>query len=240
MNQSAIKQSVMKIVPASEESLIIYVAEQPDEAALDRIHLLAEQIIDHLTDVTITDLIPSFTSLTVCYDVTSVDYPDLHDRLLQLISAMPQKTEPRIGRKLTIPVYYDPDVAPDLQRVSDLAGLTIPQVVAMHCGQPYRVYALGFRPGFAFMGMLPAQLRIPRLDTPRMNVPSGSVAIAEGQTAIYPGPSPGGWNLVGRCPLPMFEYRDDKPMPFLQPGDRVYFRAVSRDEFLELGGDLSL
>ena len=89
------------------------------------------------------------------------------------------------------------------------------------------------------MGMLPEPLRVPRLDTPRQQVPKGAVAIAEGQTAVYPDISPGGWNIIGRCPLPMFDRSGAEPEAFLQVGDQVRFRSVSREEFFQLGGELS-
>ena len=234
----------IKIVPAGEEALIIYLAEQPDEAVLDRVHLLKDYLADRLssaaTDLIVTDLVPSFASLTLYYDVTTADYQSLHNQLLQLIEELPEQVEEsRNIRELEIPVYYGAEVAPDLQRVSDITGLSAQEIIAAHSRQPYRVYALGFRPGFAYMGTLPRELSVPRHATPRQQVPRGAVAIAEGQTAVYPSSSPGGWNLIGRCPLPMFECRDGKPAPLLQVGDRARFRQVGRDEFLQLGGELS-
>lgn len=230
----------MKIVPAGEEALIIYLAERPNEVALDRIQGLKRRIADRLDKDVVTDLVPSFTSLTVYYDVAMADYQSLRNRLLPMIAEPLEMVVERQVKEIEIPVYYGEEVAPDLQRVSEITGLSAQEMIAMHTRQPYRVYALGFRPGFAYLGTLPPDLKVPRLDTPRQRVPCGAVAIAEDQTAVYPSVSPGGWNLIGRCPLPMFDCRDNRPQSLLQAGDRARFRAVDREEFLLLGGDLSL
>jgi KipI family sensor histidine kinase inhibitor len=137
------------------------------------------------------------------------------------------------GPEHLVPVWYDPMVGPDLPRLAALSGLSIGEVIRRHCAKPYRVFALGFTPGFAFMGLVEPALAAPRLTTPRQRVAAGSVGIGERQTAIYPSPSPGGWNLLGRTPLVLFA--DGKSL--FSPGDTVRFEAIGRDRFVELGGD---
>ena len=107
----------------------------------------------------------------------------------------------------------------------------------LHTEGEYRVYAIGFAPGFAYLGDVDERIAAPRLATPRQRVPRGAVAIADRQTAVYPEPSPGGWNLVGRSPLRMFDPTAEEPMP-VRVGDRIRFNAISRDTFFELGGSL--
>jgi len=111
-------------------------------------------------------------------------------------------------------------------------------VIDLHTGTDYRVYAIGFAPGFAYLGEVDERIAAPRLATPRARVARGSVGIAERQTAVYPSDSPGGWNLIGRCPVPLFDARAHPPMP-VSVGDTVRFESVSRERFLALGGDLA-
>jgi KipI family sensor histidine kinase inhibitor len=115
------------------------------------------------------------------------------------------------------------------------AGLSIEEVVSIHQQSEYRVYAIGFAPGFAYLGELDSRIAAPRLATPRQKVPRGAVAIADRQTAVYPAESPGGWNLIGLCPEPMFDPGVEPSMP-VQVGDRVRFKAISRESYLDMGG----
>ena len=225
---------------AAEEAVIIYLAEQPDEHVLGKIRLLSEKITDTLGPL-IIDLVPSFTSLTVYYDICAIDYHSLRGKLLPIIAQVMASVHTETSsRNVEIPVYYGDEVASDTARISELTGLSQQQIITLHTQHPVRVFALGFRPGFGFMGTLPEELRVPRMDTPRQRVPKGAVAVAEGQTAVYPDISPGGWNIIGRCPIAMFDRSGGEPTTFLQVGDRVCFKSISRDEFLCLGGELSV
>jgi len=133
------------------------------------------------------------------------------------------------GRHWRLPVCYEGEAAPDLAEVAGAIGIGEDEVVALHSGAEYLVYMIGFLPGFPFMGDLPAPLRLPRRAQPRVRVPAGSVAIATGLTAIYPWESPGGWHLLGRCPVPLFDARRTSPS-LLAAGDRVRFVPVSAQE----------
>ncbi len=138
---------------------------------------------------------------------------------------------------MSLPVYYSTESGPDLQALADGAGLTIEQVIAIHQQTEYRVYAIGFAPGFAYLGEVDPRIAAPRLATPRQKVPRGAVAIADRQTAVYPAQSPGGWNLIGLCPQRMFDPNANPTMP-VQVGDRVRFEAIDKHIFLALGGEL--
>nr|WP_269473309.1 carboxyltransferase domain-containing protein [Kineobactrum salinum] len=118
------------------------------------------------------------------------------------------------------------------------AGLSVEDVIALHSATEYRVYAIGFAPGFAYLGEVDPRIAMPRLATPRPRVPRGAVAIADRQTAVYPAVSPGGWNLIGLCPRRMFDPDASPTMP-VAVGDRVRFEPISRARFLELGGELT-
>jgi KipI family sensor histidine kinase inhibitor len=134
-------------------------------------------------------------------------------------------------------VYYHPESGADLEQLGAERGLSWQEVVDIHCGREYRVYAIGFAPGFAYLGDVDERIAAPRLSTPRQKVPRGAVAIADRQTAIYPAESPGGWNLIGRSPLRMFDPLTAPPMP-VAVGDRVRFSPIDRAAFLAAGGQL--
>ncbi len=136
---------------------------------------------------------------------------------------------------ITLPVYYHPEVGPDLESLSQSTGLSTTEVIQLHCSRCYFAYATGFAPGFCYLGNLDARLQYPRLSTPRPKVAAGSVAIAEQQTAVYPRSSPGGWHILGRCPTPLFDLTQEPPGT-LQIGHWVQFTPISRQEFLKLGG----
>ncbi|MBT6028405.1 MAG: carboxyltransferase domain-containing protein, partial [Porticoccaceae bacterium] len=128
---------------------------------------------------------------------------------------------------------------PDLAALAENAGLTTDQVIDIHQSTEYRVYAIGFAPGFAYLGEVDERIAASRLATPRLKVPRGAVAIADRQTAVYPAESPGGWNLIGLCPTPMFDAKADPIMP-VSTGDRVSFKAISKQDFIDLGGKLDI
>ena len=134
-----------------------------------------------------------------------------------------------------LPVCYAAEFAPDLLGIAKAAGLGEAEVIALHCDAKYTVQAVGFAPGFAYLGTVDARIATPRLATPRTRVPVGAVGIADARTAVYPAASPGGWNIIGRCPQRMFDARATRP-GCLQVGDRVQFYAISAAEFAALDG----
>lgn len=184
----------------------------------------------------LVDMVPSYGSLLVIYDPFMTDALAVRAHLRQLHQ---QAAQAHTGesRRVRLPVYYGEDAGPDLRALAERAGLSIDDVIRIHTATAYRVYAIGFAPGFAYLGEVDARIAAPRLATPRTKVPKGAVAIADRQTAVYPAASPGGWNLIGRCPTPMFNPDASPTMP-VQSGDQVEFYAISRDDFLAAGGDL--
>lgn len=229
---------------SGDESITIYLAENPSEAILRRIQLVGNFLREALAEWA-TDVVPSYCSITVYYDVLKSDAAVMSERLTSLLESFEsdiathgQGDSAGSARRVELPVFYDAEVAPDLQRVAEFANLSVDEVIRLHADTEFRVYALGFRPGFAYMGDTPPKLQVPRLDTPRRRVPEGAVAIAGPQAAVYPCVSPGGWNLIGRCPLALFDRTENPPKVLLQVGDRVRFRPVNRETYLELGGVL--
>lgn len=178
--------------------------------------------------VGLIETVPTFRSLTLLYDPLVTSRAALQEELAPLLDAAEHAAAPQ-GRHWRLPVCYEGEAAPDLAEVAAAAGLSADEVVALHSGTEYVVYMLGFLPGFPFMGDLPEPLRLPRRSEPRVRVPPGSVAIATGLTAIYPWESPGGWHLLGRCPVPLFDA--GRPAPaLLASGDRVRFAPVGAAE----------
>ncbi len=178
------------------------------------------------------DLVPTYRSLLVYYDPLAVSYAQLHDRLHELAQNLDEQAieKPRV---VHIPVAYGGERGPDIEFVASHAGLTIDEVIRIHTGADYLVYMMGFSPGFAYMGGLSKKLVTPRLKTPRTEIPAGSVGIAESQTGIYPIASPGGWQLVGRTPLRMFDPNREPPA-VLSAGDYVRFVAIEESEYAEI------
>ncbi|HEX2055763.1 MAG TPA: 5-oxoprolinase subunit PxpB [Nitrospiraceae bacterium] len=178
------------------------------------------------------DVVPTYRSLTVYYDPLIIDGPSVAIRLMDLAARSPDAPQ-RPSKTVTVPVFYDPTVAPDLEAFAAEAGLTRERVIALHTSVSYRVYMVGFMPGFPYLGLVPRPIALPRLATPRTSVPAGSVGIAGTQTGIYPRVSPGGWRIIGRTPMQICDL--DGPRPFLfEPGDEVRFVAIDRTAFRDL------
>ena len=222
-----------KITVAGENSVIVYFSERPCTRTSSLIASTAEQLNIALASK-IIDLVPSYTSLLVVYDVIQIDYLTIEKAIHAVVSTSSDKPL-TIGKSIELPVYYSLETGPDLPRLADHAKLSIDDVISIHQQTEYTVYAMGFAPGFAYLGETDEKIAMPRLATPRAEVPKGAVGIADRQTAVYPAESPGGWNLIGQCPAAMFN-PNQKPSTLVEVGDKVRFKAISRDEFIQLGG----
>jgi inhibitor of KinA len=186
---------------------------------------------------TVTDLVPTFRSLTVHFDPWMGEAGALGERLLAM--AQGDSRVAAQGRRWTLPVCFDDDFAPDLARVCELKQLSRTQVVDQLLGTTFRVYMLGFQPGFPYMGGLPSALVTPRLPSPRQKVPAQSVAIALDMCAVYPWESPGGWNLLGRTPVVLFDPSQTEQPAMLSAGDEVCWTAVDRPTHDRLAAEIS-
>ncbi|WP_336274029.1 5-oxoprolinase subunit PxpB [Vreelandella indica] len=224
----------IRIETAAMDALMVRLFDTIDEANMAWV-IAADQALRGAFGATLIDLVPSYTTLLVHYDCQQMN----HAEALGLINKMLSGLEPadtQAGELHDIPVWYDESVGPELPLVAKRAGLSVNELIEQHCNHDYCVFALGFAPGYGFMGLVDESLAAPRLKTPRRKVAAGSVGIADRQTAIYPLLSPGGWNILGRTNVPLFEHakRGD---PLFRPGDKVRFRAISREEFEADGGD---
>lgn len=182
----------------------------------------------------LVETMPTFRSLTVFFDPLVTGRDRLIESLRPLLAPAAAGGGVAAGRRWRLPARYDADCGPDLAAVADAIGTTVDEVVALHAGTGYRVYMLGFLPGFPFMGDVADPLRLPRRSEPRVRVPPGSVAVAVGLTAIYPWESPGGWHLLARCPVPLFDARREASPSLLAAGDSVRFEPVSAAEYARI------
>ena len=185
----------------------------------------------------ITDVVPTFRSLTVHYDPLEVDATALGERLRVLAQDGHQAMQP--GRLWHLPVCFDADFAPDLPRLAEAKGLSPEEVIQHLLAATFRVYMLGFQPGFPYMGGVPPELHMPRLPAPRQKVPAQSLAVAGEMCAVYPWDSPGGWNLLGRTPVVLFDLRHAEQPALLAAGDEVRCHAVERATHDRLAAEIA-
>jgi len=225
----------MRIEIAGQNAFIVYFADQTSAGVSAQIQAAVVDITARL-DSAMVDLVPSYASLLVIFNLDVIDHFDAKQKLRAALSSL-QAVDSEDGDIVTLPVYYSSESGPDLEVIAERAGIGIDEVIEIHQQQEYRVYAIGFAPGFAYLGEVDERIAAPRLATPRQKVPRGAVAIADRQTAVYPAVSPGGWNLIGLCPTRMFDPEKQPSMP-VKVGDRIRFEAIDRNRFIELGGEL--
>ena len=184
----------------------------------------------------VRDVVPALTGVALHFDLEHADLPAAplaaaEALLRECLDAAPSRIQE--GRLLEVPVCYDPEFALDIVEVSEKSGIAPEDIAQRHSATEHHVLMVGFSPGQPYLGGLDAKLAVARRATPRTRVPAGSVAIANAQTAIYPFETPGGWSVIGRTPLVLFDPARN-PASLFAPGDRVRFVAVSRTEFSRL------
>lgn len=220
---------------AGENALMLYFDQRIDPAISALVQQACALIKAELaTDL--IDLLPSYASVLILFNPLSTDLYRVKAKLLHSLAQL-QNGDSHSGKQVELPVYYSEESGPDLALIAQSKNISIAEVIQRHQAISYRVYAIGFAPGFAYLGEVDPLLQMPRLATPRTKVPRGAVAIADRQTAVYPAQSPGGWNLIGLCPTPMFT-PDASPVMPVAVGDEVRFVAIDKAEFLRLGGEL--
>lgn len=213
---------------ASDQSLLIYFGRQITPQAHEHVRRLL-RLLELQPIPGVRNLHPAYCSVLVKFDALKLRHHDLEQILTQYLGRLATAAVPK-PREIEVPVCYGGDHGPDLLEVSALHKMTPAQVVDLHSSTTYVVYFLGFVPGFAYLGELPLALVTSRLATPRRSVPRGSVGIAGNQTGIYPVSTPGGWRLLGRTPLSMFQPERNE-LSLLSIGDRVRFTPISPEQF---------
>ena len=222
----------MKFKIASVDSLIIYFGDIIDEQIALNVKKTC-LCLKKLKIKGIIEIIPSYTSIFFSFFIFKYVFQTLSDLIIKSINL--DSNDEFEEKIVTIDVYYGQDVGLDLYDMSLKTNLSIEKIIEMHSSKFYDVFAIGFLPGFAYLASVDEKIALPRLSTPRKQIPKGSVAIADTQTAVYPQSSPGGWNIIGRTAMELFDKKLEKLSP-LSVGDKVRFNPISKEEFLGQGG----
>lgn len=225
-----------RILPLGDAGFLVEFGDSIDPAVNNRVVNFA-RAVERSRVPGVIEVVPAYRSAAIYVDPVEQDLASLRETFMTL--AVDLTMEP-VGRRrtVTIPVLYGGEAGPDLPALAERAGLSIEQVIELHASVEYRVYMLGFSPGFPYLGMVHDAIAAPRLPEPRLNVPAGSVGVAGRQTGIYPQAGPGGWQLIGRTPLTLYDPARTDPF-LLEPGDRVRFVPIEPREFerLKQSGD---
>jgi len=218
----------MRITPLGDSALLVEYSSEID-AGVNAAVLAASERVRQSRLSGVRDVVPAFASFAVHFDPIVADVTALRGVIARAAAAAPDVQVPEAAA-LEIPVCYGGAFGPDLPGVATWAGCTSEQVVAAHTGRSYRVFMVGFLPGFPYLAPVDDRIAMPRRDSPRPHVAAGSVGIAGRQTGIYPCDSPGGWQIIGRTPLILFDPVRD-PTTLVAPGQRVRFCPISPSEF---------
>jgi inhibitor of KinA len=230
-----------EFIPLSENAVVIKFGEQISTDVHQWVRQVSAYFTEHQVEG-VTEIVPAFTTVTVYYDpfqlarnstgkwdVKSSPFEKICTILENILSSLRHTASPQ-GKEVIIPVCYGEEFGPDLEEVARFNQLTPEEVIHIHTSGHYLVYMIGFVPGFAYLGGLSEKIATPRKASPRLRIPAGSVGIAGMQTGVYPIESPGGWQLIGRTPIPLF--RPHHPQPsLLQIGDFVRFQAITKEEY---------
>jgi len=219
---------------ASVDSIIIYFGDEISQNIFLKVKK-ALYSINALKDKALIEVIPSYTSIFITYDIFTYDFNSLKKKLETSISF--DELEEKDEKIITIDIYYGTEVGFDLADISKKTTLSIDEIISIHSSKLYDVYAIGFLPGFAYLGNVNKEIAMPRLSTPRKLVPKGSLALADIQTAIYPQNSAGGWNIIGKTAMELFNKELDT-LSSLNVGNKVRFNPITKKEFLKQGGVL--
>ena len=209
-----------KLLPLGDSSLLIQLGEEIDFTVNQRVHALAS-LIEASSINGLIETVPAYATLLVHYDPLILSFTQLQKYLRTKMDFVDEVVNQK-RRRVDVPVRYGGEHGVDLESVALRLQLSIADVIRLHSETIYTVYMMGFTPGFPYMGKLPGELSMPRLETPRTFVPAGTVAIAGSQTGIYSIDSPGGWRLIGWTPLQLFDPKSESPFVF-SPGDEVKF-----------------
>ncbi|TVO36750.1 5-oxoprolinase subunit PxpB [Vibrio algivorus] len=227
----------MKTQIISENTIMVYFTNTIDAETSEKVTQALYALQNSLGNF-ILDAIPSYHSILITVDILQTGMSDFQQQVEVLLNQSSSTARPLPHLEIELPVYYGEEVALDAAEICAHSGLSWPEVVEIHSQTSYRVYAIGFALGFAYLGNLDSRIQMPRKSTPRTRVPKGSVAIAEQQTAVYPKASPGGWQIIGRTPISLVDFEREN-LSLFYIGAQVRFKAISRQQFIDMGGDLN-
>jgi KipI family sensor histidine kinase inhibitor len=218
-----------RYLPFGDSALVIEFGEVISLEANQKVIAL-NNAVSKANIIGVEETVPTYRSLLIRYNPLKINYEQLVFQIKDIEKNLNKLAVKIEGRKLIVPVVYGGEYGPDLGFVAKYHGITEETVVRLHSEREYRVYMIGFVAGFPYLGEVPDEIATPRLETPRLKVPQGSVGIAEKQTGIYPCEAPGGWRIIGRTPIKLFNSLQH-PLALLSPGDIVKFKPISESEF---------
>jgi KipI family sensor histidine kinase inhibitor len=219
-------------LPFGDSALVIEFSDAISLEANQKVIAL-NQAVSKTNIVGVEETVPTYRSLLIRYNPLKITYEQLVFQIKDIEKNLDKFARETEGRRIIVPVVYGGEYGPDLGFVARYHGITEEMVVKLHSEREYRVYMIGFVAGFPYLGEVPDEIATPRLETPRLKVPAGSVGIAEKQTGIYPCEAPGGWRIIGRTPLKLFNPLQQPPA-LLRPGDIVKLKPISESEFKTL------
>lgn len=218
--------------PLGERGILIEFGSQIDPKIQQQVQLVSSFLEKNQPEWMI-EYIPAFATITILYRVTAFTYREVCQEVVSLLEHI-NPASPHQQRVVQIPVCYGGELGPDLDFVATHNQLTVDEVIHKHTSGSYLVYMIGFAPGFPYLGGMSEKIAAPRKQSPRLRIPAGSVGIAGMQTGIYPIETPGGWQLIGRTPVELFQPNREEPC-LLKPGDRIRFYPISFQEYHEWG-----
>ncbi|MEB8345286.1 5-oxoprolinase subunit PxpB [Flavobacteriaceae bacterium KMM 6898] len=230
----------ISIRPFGDFAILVEWPNKVEEEILnDILHFIHHLKVNHLNEKE-WEMVPAYNSLTLIHREGKIDYKTFSKDLEEWYS---QKSGDHVVEKFQweLPVCYEGEFAVDLKEVAEKLGMAPAEVISLHTSHVYTVYGIGFLPGFMYLGGLPSSLEIVRRETPRLKVAQGSVGLAGKQTGIYPQESPGGWNIIGNCPVPLFNKDNENPC-FVNVGDKINFYAITKGQYdlLKIQGEVGI
>lgn len=225
--------SNVRILTAGEQGLVVEFGNSIDYEVNRQVHTLSNKLMERHSGE-IIEVVPTYRSLLVYFDPQVISRQQLTDKITALMGQNEESQSETTARVISIPVCYGGEFGPDIAFVAQHNNLSEAEVISIHSSTPYLVYMLGFIPGFAYLGGLSERIAAPRLQQPRTHIPPGSVGIAGTQTGIYPLVSPGGWQLIGRTPMKIFDPAAVNPFLF-NAGDYLHFQPITLEEYEAIG-----
>lgn len=229
-----------RIYAVGDSALTVELANTINKVINNRVITLS-RLLEALKVFGVLDIIPSYGCVSVIYDVVKIrsKHPSAANYIIEQISDAVRNTDSaliNLNRTIEIPVCYDVSLGIDLEEMSLQKKISIPEIIALHTSKLYRVYMLGFLPGFTYMGEVDERIATPRKKSPRLKIEAGSVGIADNQTGVYPFDSPGGWNIIGKTPLKLFDSKKENPI-FFQSGDNIIFKPITLEVYNSMQRD---
>lgn len=228
MSATNLQLNDVKLLPAGDCALLAEFGRKVDSRINARVRALADAVLA-ADFVWYKDIVPAFASLLICFDKNMVGMDEVKAQISKLVAELPEVVAAE-KRVWLVPVCYEGEFAPDMADMEQLTGLAAQEIIDIHSGRDYQIYMLGFLPGFPYLGGLDERIHAARLASPRVKIEAGSVGIGGAQTGIYPCASPGGWRLIGKTPVVLYDPEREQPIVY-EAGDYIRFMPIDRAEF---------